>query len=47
MAFFSSPSMPKLPFPGEPSGSKTGWASGDSHPVSSGSTSVYGGTATP
>lgn len=42
MAFFSSPSLPKLPFPGEALGHpRTAWAPGDSHPMSLGSTSVY------
>lgn len=35
MAFFSSPSLPKLPFPGDAFGlPRTVWAPGDSHPLS-------------
>lgn len=35
MAFFSSPSLPKLPFPGDGFGlPRTAWAPGDSHPLS-------------
>lgn len=44
MAFFSSPLPAQTPLSWEALRlSKAGWAPGDSHPMSSGSTSVYGG----
>lgn len=44
MAFFSSPLPAQTPLSwGALRLSKAGWAPGDSHPMSSGSTSVYGG----
>lgn len=43
MEFFSSPSLPKLPFPGEPRAPQN-WLGlwGQSHPLSLGPTSVWG-----